>query len=144
MRLDTWIQIFLAVVSNGSIAAWVVWSKAQFIWAFIIALSQLVNAIKPYLPYQRRIRNLEPFKLELTNLLLRMEGKWYEIIEGQLNTQEIYTLTIEIKQEKANLESRYLSTTPLPENKKYLDKAQQKANNYFKRNYLGGTTNVNP
>lgn len=64
--------------------------------------------------------------------------------EGQLSDQEIYTLTIEIKQEKANLESRYLSTIPLPENKNYLDKAQQKANNYFKRNYLGGTTNVKP
>lgn len=49
------------------------------------------------LPYQKRIRNLEPFKLELTNLLLRMEGKWYEIFEGQLGDQEIYILTIEIK-----------------------------------------------
>ncbi|MGK7878578.1 MAG: hypothetical protein AB4060_00515 [Crocosphaera sp.] len=143
MRFDTSIQVFLAVVSNGSIAAWVIWSKAQFIWALLIAFSQLVSAVKPYLPYQKRIRNLEPFKLELTNLLLRMEEKWYEIFEGQLTDKEIYTLTIEIKQEKTNLESRYLSTTPLPENKKYLDQAEEKANKYFKRNYFRGTTNVN-
>lgn len=143
VRLDTSIEIFLAIVSNGSIAAWVIWSKAQFIWASIIALSQLVNAVKPYLPYQRRIRNLESLKIELTELLLQMEAKWYKVSDNQLTDEEIHSLTINMKQRKYQLTSLYLSTTPLPINRKYLAQAEQKANKYFTSNYLGETNNDN-
>ncbi len=144
VRFDTSIEIFLAIVSNGSIAAWVIWSKAQFIWASIIALSQLVNAIKPYLPYQRRVRNLEPLKIALTELLLQMEEKWYQVSEGQLSDEEIYSLIMELKRQQVKLTNFHLSMTPLPQNQNYFTQAEQKANEYFNLNYIRGTNNDNP
>lgn len=48
-----------------------------------------------------------------------------------------------MKQGKYQLTSLYLSTTPLPINRKYLAQAEQKANKYFTSNYLGETNNDN-
>ncbi len=73
-----------------------------------------------------------------------MEANLYKIYDNQLTDEEIYTLTMELKQRKYQLTSFYLSTTPLPNNKKYLAQAEQKADNYFRRNNFGVASNVNP
>ena len=54
IRFQKWdrnINIFLAVASSGSIAAWVVWNRFPFVWGAIIASSQVITVIKPYFPY---------------------------------------------------------------------------------------------
>lgn len=53
---ETRLNMFLAVTANGSIATWAVWGKWPMVWAFIIGISQAVNAIRPYLPYQKRAK----------------------------------------------------------------------------------------
>lgn len=138
VRFDTSVEVFLAFVSNGSIAGWVIWSKAQFIWAAIIALSHLITAVRPQLPYQRRARNLGSLNSELVDLFLYSEEKWYAVSEGQLTDTEIHDLTLEIKRRKQKATNLYLSSSPLPGNKKYLAEAEAKTEKYFKQNYLGG------
>lgn len=137
IRLDTSIEILLAVVSNGSIAGWVIWSKAQFIWATIIATSHLVTAIRPHLPYQKRVRSIEALNAELKELLLDTEEKWYEVSEGLLTDVEIHRLTLEIKRRKQRAVNLYLSALPLPHNRKYLSRAGQCAIQHIKQTYPG-------
>ena len=50
------INIFLAVTSSGSIGGWVIWDKYSFLWAFIIAASQVINVVKQFLPYKTRVK----------------------------------------------------------------------------------------
>jgi hypothetical protein len=138
VRLDTSIEVLLAVVSNGSIAGWVIWSKAQFVWAAIIAFSHLVTAIRPHLPYQKRVRSIEALNAELRDLLLDTEEKWYGVSEGLLTDTEIHDLTLEIKRRKQRAVNLYLSPLPLPYNRKYFSKAEKYATQQIKQSYLGG------
>lgn len=72
-----------------------------------------------------------------------MEVKYYKVADNQLTDEEIHNLTMEIKQRKNRLISLYLATSPLPLNRKYLTQAEQKADHYFTRNYLGENNNEN-
>lgn len=43
---DRNINIFLAIMSSASIGGWVVWQHYAFVWALLIAISQVINAVK--------------------------------------------------------------------------------------------------
>jgi hypothetical protein len=93
LNYDRWLNMFLAVMANGSIASWVVWKEYSFIWGLLIALSQLINAIKVYLPYQKRLKNLESITKELETLFL---GDFRRIF---------YPLKVEFSQSSKRLDS---------------------------------------
>jgi hypothetical protein len=57
-KIDKGLNIFLALTSSGSIAAWAVVKDHAMLWACIIAASQIVTAIKPFLPYRQRAKAL--------------------------------------------------------------------------------------
>ena len=57
-KYDKRINICLAIVSSSSIAAWTVWQIVPQLWAGMIAITQVIQAVKPYFPYSRYIRAL--------------------------------------------------------------------------------------
>ena len=69
---DRYINIFLAIASSTSIAGWALWNKYIYVWTAIIALSQVINAILPYLPYKERIKSLPLWRGTYVSLELRL------------------------------------------------------------------------
>ena len=61
--IDKFINFFLAVTSNGSICSWVIWKEYNYIWAGIIAASQLINVLKQFLPYRTRLKSTSALSL---------------------------------------------------------------------------------
>ena len=57
--MDKAINAFLAITSSTSIAAWVIWKKFTLIWTILIAVSQIISAVKPFLPYNQRYKAVE-------------------------------------------------------------------------------------
>src|SRR5579863_5193706 len=43
-----------AVASSGSIAAWALWKEYAFVWGAIIAVSQVVDALKDVFPFTKK------------------------------------------------------------------------------------------
>src|SRR5258706_183583 len=78
-KWDRSINIFLAVASSTSIAAWAVWKVEPMIWAGIIAFSQLVTVTKPYFPYYKYVKELNSKLLRIENLNLEFEKLWNNI-----------------------------------------------------------------
>jgi hypothetical protein len=134
-KIDTYINAFLAITSSGSIAGWAIWKEYQFVWASIIVLSQFITAIKIFLPYNLRIKNISKVLKEMELLSIEYEKKWFYIAEGEKNIEEIHTLRFEIKEKKSKIMSKYFTTNILPDNKKYLEEAEnivlQNINNYY-------------
>ena len=59
LRFERWesrLGMYLAVMSCGSIGGWAVWQHLHWLWAILIAGSQVVFVIKPYLPFYRKMR----------------------------------------------------------------------------------------
>lgn len=87
------LNIILAIASSGSIAAWAVWQELPFMWGGIIALSQIITVIKPYLPYAKYVKELNPKCTKVDYLNLEFQMLFYRIQEDKINeesAEEVY------------------------------------------------------
>lgn len=134
-KFENSINIFLAITSSSSICGWVIWQKYGFVWAIIIAASQLVTAIKMYLPYKQRLKILSGLIHEFEELLHYCELKWYDVSEGKLTEEEIHNLQFEIRKRKNRSLKKHVGSTTLPEKNKYFEMALESANTYFDNFY---------
>src|SRR5207253_825824 len=65
-RTESWVNGTMAVASNASIGGWVIWKDLSLVWAGIIAASQVINALRPLLPYTKRLKLLQEIHGELS------------------------------------------------------------------------------
>ena len=133
---DKAINIFLALTSSSSIAAWAIWQEYQIVWAIIIASSQVVTAIKPFLPYKQRLKAVSDLNDKIQEISLKSEKEWFSVAEGELTEKQIHELNIQLRDEALAAEKKYLKSIILPTNKKLLEKAEAEADLYLSKNYL--------
>jgi len=88
-KLDRNVNIFLALASSGSIAAWAVWKDYPFLWSSIIAFSQVIMAIKPFFPYHKVTKELNSRCLKMELLNIEYERLWNKIQRGKLTDDNI-------------------------------------------------------
>lgn len=136
VAVDRNINMFLAFSSSGSIGAWVIWKDYSFIWAGIIALSQVINAVKSFLPYSKRLKALQGVTNDLESLFLSMENRWYDVSEGKLTEEEIHKIHMNYKEKRRQIIQKHLTASPLPHNQKLMDKATNNARTYFTNFYV--------
>lgn len=134
-KWDRRINIYGAIASSSSIAAWAIWKDWSYVWAFIIAISQVLTAIKDFLPFGRRLKLLRPFIEDMKLLYIKIEYDWYKVAEGELTEKEINTLLFSYKKEFASIENKYIKEEVLLENSNYKEEADQKNNRYFANNF---------
>ncbi|MDR0828670.1 MAG: hypothetical protein LBN95_00965 [Prevotellaceae bacterium] len=95
------INIFLAIASCGSIAAWAVWEIYPMIWALIIAVSQVITAVKPYFPYFKYVKEFNAKKLQIDSFNIELEKLWYKFENDRISEDEAAEIYFEIKTETA-------------------------------------------
>ena len=118
-KWDKGINIFLAITSSSSVAAWAVWLEYQLFWASIIMLSQLVAAVKPLLPFKQRLKSLGLLNNDIQKISLECEKRWYDVSEGVLSVKEIHDLYIDLKNQSISSEQKSLKGIVLPKNDKW-------------------------
>jgi hypothetical protein len=126
---------FLATTSSASIGAWIIWNEHSFLWASIIAISQIITAITPHLPYKSRIKAYSSLLHELEELMIRAEFKWHSISEGQLTPTEINEARFKIRAAKQKSLKKYVSTT-IPTDDELHAQAEESAFAYLSNFYL--------
>ncbi|WP_048481421.1 hypothetical protein [Methylotuvimicrobium alcaliphilum] len=131
-------NIFLALASSSSIAAWAIWKDQQIVWACIIALAQIISAIKPFLPYKQRLGVISELNDKIQEIALECEKKWFDVAEGELTEREIHDLQIELRNKAFNAEKRILKGVILPRKNKILKSAETKADLFLRNNYHFG------
>lgn len=136
VRIDRWINMFLAVASSVSIGGWAIWKQYEFAWALIIATSQVFTAIKSYLPYSKRMKALSSLSGELESICLSMENHWFNIAEGILTIEEIHILHMNIKEQIRVSFRKNLGTIDIPTDESLLTEATVEARHYFENFYI--------
>jgi len=132
---DQIINIFLAVTSSSSIAAWALWKEYELVWAFIIAASQVVTAIKPLMPYKKRLSALNNLGDLLSVISLKAERDWYFVAEGKWDEETIHSKWADLKDEAFAAEKKCLGGLTLPKNKPSLSLAEQETDLYLQSTY---------
>ena len=135
---DKTINVFLAITSSSSIAAWAIWQKHDIVWAVIIALSQVVTAVKPFLPFKVRLKAVADLNDRIQDISLECEKGWFAVAEGELTEKEIHEHCIKLRNDALTAEKKCLKNIVLPKNKKLLKRAEQDADLYLTKNYQKG------
>ena len=132
--IDRALKLALAIASSSSIAAWAIWTHISWVWASIIAFSQVISAINPYLPYRNRVKTYISLLNELEELMIQAEFKWYAIAEGELTATDINKSRFEIRAAKQRSLKKYIQTT-IPANPRLQEKAERSASEYLSNFY---------
>ncbi len=133
-RIDRILKIILAITSSASIGAWALWNQFSWLWASIIAFSQVISAVNPFLPYKNRIKAYSLLLNELEEIMIQAEFKWHSISEGKLTPTEINKARFEIRSAKQKSLKKHISTT-IPTNPKLHARAESTAYAYLSNFY---------
>jgi hypothetical protein len=128
-------NMFLALTSSASIAAWAIWRQFTFLWPLLIALSQVVTAVKPFLPHKQRLKVLVGLCNQLQMIAVAMEKDWFSVSEGHLSEEEIHRLTARYRAQSAEAEQTHFRDVIVPRNDSLLRKAERDAQDYYLRHY---------
>ena len=75
-QIDRAIRAFLAIPASSSIGGWLIFQQYAIIWATVVAASQVLQAVKEYLPYKNRLKALAALSVDLNALSLVAEDQW--------------------------------------------------------------------
>lgn len=133
-KWDRSINIFLALTSSGSIATWAIWSEYPFVWAGIIAITQVLSVIKPYFPYFKYVKemNTKVFQLEVLNI--EIERVWYKLEKNKISEEEIEDKYFEYRKQIGEI-LNFQDDTVFGLDKKCVKKANEKMYVFLKSNY---------
>lgn len=132
---DRALKIFLAITSSASIGGWAIWKEYAIVWGTAIALSQVINAIRQYLPYKERLRALSGLLNDLEELQIQVESKWLDIGAGELNEGEIRKALNDLRVRRMKAFKKHFPDNTIPEDPKLFEKAEEKALAYFSNFY---------
>lgn len=121
-----YIGIFLAVTSSGSIAAWAIWQHISWLWAVIIASSQVLGVISSFLPFKQREKTLRMVLPQMNALLLDCEDMYDMVSKGELTDEEIHEETMRLKRRWGGVKND-MYDCGLPNRKSFMDEAQRRA-----------------
>lgn len=125
------LEAFLAVVSSSSVAAWAVWNELPLLWALLIAASQVMSAVKQYLPYSKRIQALNELLPRLDTVVNRIDHDWFQVDKGTLGEGQVNDLLFSYKKECTDLANRHLTGVYFPEREDLRRAAQGKTECFF-------------
>ena len=128
---DRAIKIFSAITSSTSIGAWVIWKEYALLWGAIIAVSQVLGAIRQYLPYKDRLRCYAALLIELEEIQLTVESRWIEISKGECTEAAIRKSLSDLRLKRHLAFKKHLPTSTVPEDGPLFEDAEKRAQAYF-------------
>lgn len=134
-KKDMAIKIISAIASSASIAAWAIWQDYSYIWSFIIAVFQVLTAVKGYLPYNIILKSIASCQKDLKLLFSDIEHDWYYIASGDKEESEINELLFLYKKRYIEAETLIFESSIFLKKKHLATKSDKQTDLYFKNNY---------
>jgi len=135
-KREKFINIFLVIITSTSISAWAIWKfdYLQWIWAVLVAASQIVLLIKPYLNYTKYTKELNEKYFLLQTLNVEYEKLWLSYKFEKITNEQAFEKAFDLK----NTLTKGLNFSEeiiLSENNNMVVKAKEKLRNYLRTNY---------
>lgn len=133
-RLDKVERIFNiggAIASSSAIGGWVIWKEYSFVWAAVIAVSQVANAVKPHLPYGSQLKAINSLLPDFETMTLAAERNWFRVARGEMTEDETIESATKVKQMKAEITQKFLKGVIMREREDLTKKADIKGAAYM-------------
>ena len=92
------INSILAISSSASIASWAIWNDLAMLWGCIIAVSQVIAALKPVFRFDKHVHTLNTRCYKQEALFLELDNLWYELKDGSIEKDAAMTKLNHLKQ----------------------------------------------
>lgn len=135
VRIERCISIILAVISTGSLAGLCITKEMHFLLGLLLAIAQIVTAAKPYLPYQKRISEIEMDLAGLNLIYTDIEKDWFFVANGDLTEEEINEKCYQYSMKWMDYDNRFLQNDSLPLDEKMREKATEEMIKYFESQF---------
>jgi hypothetical protein len=133
--------IFKAVVTSSTIGAWVIWKDYALVWGILLGITQIIDALKEYIPQTKNRRNASDFVSTLENIIIDARFEWYEVFNGEYDAGAIMGRWRKLAKLLNETETKYFPDG-LPADLKRQKLAEKDAAAYFLNIYgVGGTEN---
>lgn len=135
--LGKWVTrtgVVRAVASSSSIAAWVIWRDYAFVWGTIIAVSQVLDALKDVFPITRRYKAANEHAVALDSLFIDAQLEWESIFSGTYTDAQINTRLHKLRKLQHDAEYRSFKEG-LPIRDDLFKQAQSEATAFFTNTY---------
>jgi len=123
-----------AIASSGSIAAWALWKEYAFVWGAIIAVSQVVDALKEVFPFTKRHKAAIEHTITLASIFIDAQLEWENIFSGRYTDEQIMNLRHKLMKLQHEAE-RSSFPDGLATRDSLFAQAQEDAKEYFKATY---------
>ncbi len=130
------INIFLVIITSTSISAWAIWrlDYLKWLWATLVAVSQIISLIKPYLNYTKYAKELNEKYFLLQTLNVEYEKLWLSYKFEKITNEQAFEKAFDLK----NTLTKGLNFSEeiiISENKEMVAKAKEKLGNYLTTNF---------
>lgn len=133
-RWVTGVATVRAVASSVSIAGWAVWHNLGFVWASVIAASQIADALKDVFPFAKQHKAAGELATILENLFIDAQLEWDNIFSGKYTNEQISTRLHKLRGLRPQAEHR-IFPSGLSERPALLTQAKNDATAYFLDTY---------
>ena len=107
-RWVTRVAVVRAVASSVSIAGWAIWHRFAFIWALVIALSQVLDALREVFPMTRRHKVASEYSVALEALFIDAQRDWEGILAGKYSADAVMELLHSLRGAHHTIESKII------------------------------------
>jgi hypothetical protein len=135
--LDKWVNglgTLRAIASSGSIAAWALWREHAFVWAAIIAVSQVADALRDVFPFTKRHKAASAHTIVLGSMFIDAQLEWENIFSGRYSDDQIMTRRHKLMKLQHDAE-RNNFPDGLAAREALFAEAQREAKEYFRNTY---------
>jgi hypothetical protein len=140
-KIQKGLLIFVALMSSSVIGGWMIWNTVSPLWAVFLAISNVINIIRPYLPYDKRAKVLYQLDFELSTQFIYIEKEWNDIEEGKIDDSAINEKYANFDLQWTNSMNKFMADDSFPDDKKMTKRADEETNTYFKKFYGGIVVN---
>jgi hypothetical protein len=130
------IGIIRALASSATIGAWAIWRDLYIVWAILLGVSQIWEAIKERIPLAQRYKSSAAFATTLETLFIDSQYDWEKIRREELAENEIISRERRLRRMKQDAKNKNFPNGFTPP-ARFLDRAQRETDEYFHIMYPG-------
>jgi len=131
---DRRISVIKAVASSAGIASWAVWQQLALLWGAIIALSQVIDALKEVFPFSRNLKAASELTIVLERLFIESQFEWENVYAGKLSADEIAERVRRLRHLQLEAETKVFPSG-FEHSERIFSLAKGEANAYFDEQY---------
>jgi hypothetical protein len=134
-KINNGINIFNALVASGSVSTWAIWQRLDWLWAALVAATQVLSVLKQHLPFKKRIEPLRKTAYFYEELYIEAERKWHDVASGALSESEINKLLFDLKSKQSQAWKKNMDNLSIPLNPRIQRKSDEVTADYFRSTY---------